>query len=178
MIYSLGDRVPVFEGQGQFVAASADVIGSVRLGRRVSVWFNAVLRGDNETIVIGADSNVQDGAVLHTDPGIPLTVGENVTIGHLAMLHGCRIGDHSLIGIGSTIMNNAVIGRHSVVGAHALVTEGKTFPDGVLITGAPARVVRELEPAEVEQLGQAAAIYVDKSRRYAQQLRPVEPVRE
>lgn len=178
MIYSLGDRVPVFEGEGQFVAASADVIGSVRLGAHSSVWFNAVLRGDNESIVIGANSNVQDGAVLHTDPGIPLSVGEHVTIGHLAMLHGCRVGDHSLVGIGSTIMNNAVIGRQSVVGAHALVTEGKSFPDGVLITGAPARVVRELEPAEIEQLGQAAAIYVEKSRYYAEQLLPVEPFRE
>ncbi len=178
MILRLGERRPVFEGEGQYVADNAMLVGSVRLKANASVWFGAVLRGDNDDIVIGCDSNVQDGAVLHTDPGMPLTVGDRVTVGHLAMLHGCTVGDDSLVGIGATIMNEARIGRRSVVGAHALVTEGKSFPDGVLIVGAPARIARELEPGELEALSQAAAVYVDKGRRYTDGLEVCEPLRE
>ena len=175
MIFSLGDRRPVFEGSGHFVAGSATLIGDVRLGDGASVWFSAVVRADNDRIAIGAGSNVQDGAVLHTDEGYPLEVGENVTIGHQAMLHGCRIGPDVLIGIGSTILNGAVIGRHSVVGAQALVTENKVFPDGVLILGSPARVVRELKADEIALISQAASSYQQKSRHYREQLEPCEP---
>ena len=170
MIHSLGDQEPVLEGSGHFVAHNATIIGNVHLGSESSVWFNAVLRGDNDRIAIGDRSNIQDGAVLHTDPGIELVVGDGVTIGHQAMLHGCTIGDNSLIGIGATILNHAGIGRDSVVGAHALVTEGKSFPDGVLIVGSPARVVRELEAHEIEGIRRSAAVYVDNAKRYSTEL--------
>ncbi|MEM9208320.1 MAG: gamma carbonic anhydrase family protein [Pseudomonadota bacterium] len=166
MIHQLGDSHPILEGDDHFVAENASVIGKVRLGSGASVWFNAVLRGDNDWIRIGANSNVQDGAILHTDPGLELVVGDNVTIGHRAMLHGCTVGDNSLIGIGSTILNRAVIGSNSVVGAHTLVTEGKTFPDGVLLMGSPAKVVRELGDAELAMLKGSAEVYVEHSRRY------------
>ena len=170
MIYTLGERRPVFEGSGHFVAPDASVIGSVRLKSAASVWFQSVLRGDNDWITIGENSNVQDGSILHTDPGIELTVGDSVTIGHRVMLHGCTIGDGSLIGIGSTVLNHAVIGRQSIVGAHSLVTEGKTFPDGVLILGSPASVVRELEPAELAMLERSAAVYGAQNERYRHEL--------
>jgi len=170
MIASLGVRRPELKGGGHFVAPSASVIGSVRLHANASVWFNAVLRGDNDWIEIGADSNVQDGAVLHTDRGLPLVVGDGVTIGHMAMLHGCEIGDNSLIGIGSTVLNGACIGANSLVGAHALITEGKVFPDGVLILGAPAKVMRDLTAEEIDGLRQSARIYVEKGKRYGEQL--------
>lgn len=166
MIFALGDSRPVLEGEGHFVADDARVIGKVRLGPRASVWFGAILRGDNDWIEIGRDSNVQDGAILHTDPGFELAVGEQVTIGHRAVLHGCRVGDGSLLGIGSTVLNGARIGRQCLVGAHALVTEGKTFPDGVLIVGAPARVVRELRDDERARLAESAAVYVANGERY------------
>ena len=138
MIHTLGDRAPEFEGSGHFVADNATLIGTVRLRDRASVWFNCVLRGDCDWIDIGERSNIQDGSILHTDPGLELVVGNDVTVGHMAMLHGCTIGDQSLIGIGATILNGAKIGRHTIVGAHALVTEGKEFPDGVMLLGAPA----------------------------------------
>lgn len=170
MIYALGDSAPILDGDGHFVAANATVVGNVHLAPQSSVWFNAVLRGDNDRISIGARSNVQDAAVLHTDPGLELVVGDGVTIGHQAMLHGCSVGDNSLIGIGSTILNRAVIGRDSVVGAHALVTEGKTFPDGVLIVGAPAKVVRELDAHEIEGIRRSAEVYVANARRFASEL--------
>jgi len=173
VIYSLGDRKPVFEGEGHFIADSADIIGSVRLGPEVSVWFRCVLRGDNDWIDIGARSNIQDGCVLHTDPGIRLTVGEEVTVGHRVMLHGCKVGDNSLIGIGSSVLNNAKIGKNCVVGAHSLITEGKEFPDGSLILGSPAKVVRPLEEDEIAMLGKSAAVYVANSIRYAKDLVPV-----
>ena len=133
MIASLGERQPAFEGTDHFVAHNATVIGSVRIGQGVSIWFNAVIRGDNDWIEIGENSNIQDGSILHTDAGIRLQIGRNVTVGHRVMLHGCRIGDGSLIGIGSTILNNARIGNDCLVGAHSLVTEGREFPDRVLI---------------------------------------------
>jgi carbonic anhydrase/acetyltransferase-like protein (isoleucine patch superfamily) len=170
VICSLGDRNPVFEGTQHFVAENATIIGSVILKHGASVWFNAVVRGDNDLIEIGRNSNVQDGAVLHTDPGIRLTIGENVTVGHQATLHGCTVGNNSLIGIGSCLLNNAVIGRNSIVGAHSLVTENKVFPDGSLIIGSPAKVVRDLNDAELNYLAAAAAIYVEKSALYRTQL--------
>jgi len=162
--------MPVLEGSGHFIADNATVIGSVRLKSQSSVWFNAVIRGDNDWIEIGERSNVQDAAVLHTDPGMPLTVGDGVTIGHQAMLHGCTVGDNSLIGIGSTLLNAAIVGKNCVVGAHALITENKSFPDGVLIVGAPAKVVRELGDDEIAMLEQSAAVYVANALCYTETL--------
>jgi len=168
VIYALGDRKPVFEGDGHFIAPGARIIGSVRLKARVSVWFNTVLRGDNDWINIGENSNIQDGSILHTDPGTELDVGDNVTIGHQVTLHGCGIGDGSLIGIGSTILNNARIGRNCIVGANTLVTEGSEYPDGVLILGSPAKLKRKLKSEELELLRYSARIYVDNARRYSE----------
>jgi carbonic anhydrase/acetyltransferase-like protein (isoleucine patch superfamily) len=172
MIYSLGDRTPVLEGKGHFIAGNASVIGNVRLLDRASVWFNCVLRGDNELIEIGAGSNVQDGSVLHTDLGYPLTVGQDVTVGHKVMLHGCTIGNNSLIGIGSTILNGATVGENCLVGAHALITEGKSFADGSLILGSPAKVVRQLTAAEIAGISEAAQHYVANAVRFASELKP------
>ena len=173
MIYALGERRPVFEGCGHYVAANATIIGSVRIGSSSSVWFNCVLRGDNDWIEIGERSNIQDGAVLHTDPGLKLVVGDNVTIGHKAMLHGCTIGNDSLVGIGSTVMNGAHIGSRCIVGAHALVTENKEFPAGSLILGAPARVVRELSDEEMAYVRHSADIYVQNSERFNAELETI-----
>ncbi|MBP7488663.1 MAG: gamma carbonic anhydrase family protein, partial [Azospira sp.] len=136
----------------------------------VSIWWNAVLRGDNDPIHIGANSNIQDGSVLHTDEGVPMHIGANVTVGHMVMLHGCTVGDNSLIGIGSVILNRAVIGKHSIVGANTLIPEGKVFPDGVLIVGSPGKVVRELSEEEKARLQKSADHYVDNARRYASRL--------
>ena len=166
MIYDLGDRTPVFEGDGHFIADNATIIGSVRLGANASVWFNCVLRGDNDWLVVGERSNIQDGSVLHTDPGIKLVVGDGVTVGHKVMLHGCEIGNDSLIGIGSTVLNGAKIGKNCLVGAHALVTENKVFPDGSLILGAPASVVRELTDDERALIRRSADVYVDNAERF------------
>ncbi len=173
MIYTLGDRAPVFEGDGHFVADNATIIGSVRLQDKVSVWYNAVLRGDNDWLVIGERSNIQDGSVLHTDPGIELIIGSGVTIGHKVMLHGCRIGSNSLIGIGSTVLNNARIGNNCIVGAHALITENKEFPDGSLIIGAPARVARSLSDEEIAHIGWSADVYVKNAARFNAHLEPI-----
>ncbi|MEH3159441.1 MAG: gamma carbonic anhydrase family protein [Sphingomonas taxi] len=156
-----------------YVAPGAQVIGRVSLGARASIWFGAVLRGDNDPIRIGADSNVQDGAMIHADPGVPTTIGSGVTIGHHAIVHGATIGDNSLIGMGATLLNRSVIGADSIVGAGALVTEGKTFPDGSLIVGAPARVLRALTDAEIAGLRLSAATYVANARRFAAGLTPV-----
>jgi carbonic anhydrase/acetyltransferase-like protein (isoleucine patch superfamily) len=170
MIYQLGDRQPRLDGDGHFIAPSASVIGNVTLKQGASIWFNAVLRGDNDLIEIGVNSNIQDGAVLHTDPGIELIVGDNVTVGHQVMLHGCTIGNNSLIGIGSTLLNRSSIGNNCIVGAHSLITEGKKFPDAVLILGSPAKVIRELEAAELEFLKYAADVYVQNSQRFLDEL--------
>lgn len=156
----------MLEGDGQFIADNATIIGNVRLGANTSVWFNAVLRGDNEWIVVGANSNIQDAAVLHADPGIPLHIGDYVTAGHKVMLHGCTIGDNSLIGIGSIILNHAKVGRNCIVGANSLITEGKEFPDGVLIVGSPAKVVRELSAGEISHNTRSADHYVANARRF------------
>lgn len=170
MIYDLGDRKPVFEGDGHFIADNATIIGSVRLGANASVWFNCVLRGDNDWLIVGERSNIQDGSVLHTDPGLELVVGSGVTIGHKVMLHGCTVGDNSLVGIGSTVLNGARIGRNCIVGAHALVTEDKDFPDGSLILGSPARVVRELDDKEIALIRKSADIYVANAARFSSDL--------
>ncbi len=169
MIYSLGDR-RVTTRERFYVADSATLIGSVVLENDASVWFGAVIRGDNDTIELGEGSNVQDGAVLHADPGFPLTVGRGVTIGHQAMLHGCTVGDGSLIGIQSTVLNGAVIGEESIVGACALVAEGKEIPPRSLAVGAPARVVRTLSDEDVAMVRSAAAHYVEKIALYRELL--------
>ena len=164
-IYSLGDRKPVL-GPDAWVAPNATVIGDVRLGDNASIWWNAVVRGDNDTITIGAGSNIQDGSVLHVDAGVPLTVGANVTVGHQVMLHGCTIGDESLIGIKSVILNRAVIGRPCIIGANSLIPEGKVIPERSLVMGSPGKVVRQLSDDEVARLLMAAEGYVENARRY------------
>jgi carbonic anhydrase/acetyltransferase-like protein (isoleucine patch superfamily) len=172
-VFDLGDRRPKLPEDGEYwIAPTATVIGDVILKAGASVWFSAVVRGDNDPITLGEDSNVQDGAVLHTDAGVPLTIGRGVTVGHLAMLHGCEIGDNALIGIGAVVLNRARIGANSIVGAKALVAEGKSFPDGVLILGAPARVARELTEAEIGFLKLSAEHYVRNWKRFARDLKP------
>ena len=171
-IYELDDPKPQLPGDGNFwVAPSASVMGNVIMKPDSSVWFGATVRGDNEPITIGERSNVQDGSVLHSDPGMPLTIGPDVTIGHMVMLHGCTIGEGSLIGIGSTILNGAKIGKGSIIGAHALVTEGKEIPDGVLAVGSPAKVVRELTPEDSAALKLSALHYVENWKRFAKNMR-------
>jgi carbonic anhydrase/acetyltransferase-like protein (isoleucine patch superfamily) len=166
--YVLDGIAPQVPEEGAYwIAASADVIGRVRLERNASIWFNAVLRGDNELILVGEGSNIQDGCVLHTDMGSPLTIGKNCTIGHQAMLHGCTIGENSLVGIGAVILNNAVIGKNCLIGAHTLITEGKVIPDNSLVMGSPGRVVRELDAEAISRLSAAAASYVRNWQRYA-----------
>jgi carbonic anhydrase/acetyltransferase-like protein (isoleucine patch superfamily) len=164
-IYRLDDRVPRLH-ESAWVADSATVLGDVELEEDASVWFGAVLRGDTELLRVGRGSNVQDGSVLHADSGYPTTIGENVTIGHMVMLHGCTIGDGSLVGIGSVILNGARIGRHCLVGARSLVTEGKSFPDGSLIMGSPAVVVRSLSAEQIEGVRRSAAHYVANAKRF------------
>ena len=164
-IYCYGEHQPRID-ETAYVAESATVIGRVTLARESSVWFQAVVRGDNETIEIGERSNVQDGAVLHSDPGSPLVIGADVTIGHQVMLHGCTIGDGSLIGIQAVVLNGAVIGRNCLVAAGAVVTEGKTFPDNSLILGAPAKAVRQLSEANIAMLRNGSIEYMTKAKRY------------
>jgi carbonic anhydrase/acetyltransferase-like protein (isoleucine patch superfamily) len=168
-IYKLGTHAPTIH-ESVFVADTATIVGKVTLEEGASVWFGAALRGDNEPITVGVGSNVQEGAVLHTDPGRPLTIGRNVTVGHQAMLHGCTIGDGSLVGIQAVILNGAVIGRNCLVGAGSVVTENKTFPDRTLILGAPARVARELTDEEVAGLEKSAASYVERRDLFKAQL--------
>lgn len=166
-LYDLDGTKPVLEdASAVWIAPDATVIGRVTLGRDVGVWFGAVLRGDTEPITIGARSNLQEHAMLHTDPGFPLTVGEDCTIGHRALLHGCTVGDHSLIGMGAIVLNGARIGRNCLVGAGALVTEGKVFEDGMLIVGAPARAVRPLDEKAIAGLHRSAEHYVENARRF------------
>jgi carbonic anhydrase/acetyltransferase-like protein (isoleucine patch superfamily) len=171
-LYRLGDKAPSVDPTA-FVAPDATLVGDVRLGPQASVWFQAVARGDNEPIVIGAQSNVQEGAVLHADPGYPLTIGERVTIGHQAMVHGCTIGEGSLIGIQAVVLNGAKIGKHCLVGAGAVITERKEFPDRCLILGAPARVARQLTDEDVQRLERTAAGYAERSGVFATQLERV-----
>lgn len=169
-IYQLGERIPQIDPSA-YVFDTATVIGTVILGARVSIWPYTTLRGDNEPIEIGADSNVQECCVLHTDPGVPLTVGRSVTVGHQVMLHGCTIGDGCLIGIQAVILNNAVIGRNCLIGAGALITEGKQIPDGSLVIGSPAKVVRQLGPADIESMKSIADGYVQRAIAYRRELK-------
>ena len=163
--YVLGNLAPTIDPSA-WVADSAQVIGNVSLAQDVSIWFGTVLRGDTEHMRIGRGSNIQDGSVLHADLGKPLTVGEDVTVGHKVMLHGCTIGDGSLIGIGAVVLNGARIGKHCLVGAGALVTEGKEFPDGSMIIGSPAKVTRQLTPEQIAGLHDSARGYVENARRF------------
>jgi carbonic anhydrase/acetyltransferase-like protein (isoleucine patch superfamily) len=171
-LYELDGVAPQL-GTGAWVADSAEVIGNVKLGENASIWFGAVLRGDNETMTIGRNSNVQDMSMLHSDPGSPLTVGENVTIGHQVMLHGCTIGDNSLIGIQAVVLNNAKIGRNSIVGAGSVVTEGKEFPDNSLIFGSPAKVMRTISDEDAARLRHGSEHYVENALRYAKGLKKI-----
>jgi len=164
-IYQLDAHMPQIDPSA-WVADSAQVMGAVTMQANTSIWFGATVRGDTEHIHIGEGSNIQDGSVLHADHGQPLTVGKNVTVGHMVMLHGCTIGDESLIGIGAVVLNGAKIGRNCLVGAGSLVTEGKEFPDGSMIMGTPAKVVRHLTPEQMDGLRQSAAHYIDNAQRF------------
>jgi carbonic anhydrase/acetyltransferase-like protein (isoleucine patch superfamily) len=170
MIYQIQNRSVTFNGDGHFVAPNATIIGSVCLEARSSIWFNVVIRGDNDLITVGPDSNVQDGAVLHTDSGIKLTLGKGVTVGHKAMLHGCEVGDYSLIGINAVVLNRARIGKHCLIGANTLIPEGMEVPDGSMVVGSPGKVKKTLNDQQMKMLELSAAHYVDNARRYREQL--------
>jgi len=166
MLYTLADRRVELRGSGHYIAPNASLIGRVILEDRASVWFNVVIRGDNDPIVIGARSNVQDGSILHTDDGIPLTLGEDVSVGHAVVLHGCTIGNGSLVGIKAVVLNRALVGRDCLIGAGALIPEGKIIPDRSLVLGVPGKVVRTLNDDEVRGLHDIAQHYVENARRY------------
>ena len=168
-IYTLGTHSPQIDPQS-WIAPNATVIGQVHLAKNASIWWNATVRGDTDRIRIGRGSNIQDNSVLHTDPGIPLVVGKNVTVGHRVILHGCTVGDNSLIGMGSTLLNGAVIGNNCLIGANTLIPEGKVFPERVLIVGSPGKVVRELTDDEVARLPGSAERYVQNWQRYQREL--------
>jgi len=170
MIYSLGDKQLNKDNLDFWVAPNAVVIGDVSLKKNASVWFGAVLRGDNDPIILGENSNIQDNSVCHTDDGMPLIIGNNVTVGHKVILHSCTVGDNSLIGMGSTVLNKAKIGNNCLVGANALVTEGKEFPDNSLIVGSPAKVKRELTDMEKKIIELSALHYVENMKRYKKDL--------
>lgn len=174
-VYSLGERKVEFRGPDWYIAPDATVVGAVIIGNETSIWFKSVVRGDNDLITIGDRTNIQDTCVLHPDPGIPLTVGSNVSVGHMVMLHGCTIGDGCLIGIGAVVMNHAVIGERTLIGANTLIPEGKKIPGGVLVLGQPGKVVRALKPEEFEALRYAADSYVAKASRYRRELVAQQP---
>ena len=175
-IYALGDKRPIVPAPGSyFVAPDAHVIGDVILHEDVGIWFGVVLRGDNEPITVGAGSNVQEHAMVHADPGFPATIGKGCTIGHRAIVHGCTIGDGTLVGMGAIILNGAKVGRRCLVGAGALITEGKEIPDGSLVLGTPAKVVRTLDEAAVASLEKSATGYVANYRRFLSELTPIDP---
>ena len=169
MRYSIDNITPDWD-KANFIASNATVIGNVQMEQDVSIWFNVVIRGDNDPIKIAAGSNVQDGSILHTDSGAHLTIGKMVTVGHKVMLHGCSISDHCLIGINSTILNHVEIGKHSIVGANSLITENKTFPENSLIMGSPARVIRELTSEEIKMIEYSAQAYILNGKRFAKNL--------
>jgi carbonic anhydrase/acetyltransferase-like protein (isoleucine patch superfamily) len=171
-LYRIDDLSPALD-EGAWAAPSADLIGDVRLGARSSIWFGAVIRADNTPIIVGEESNIQDGAVGHSDPDVPLKIGARVTIGHQAIVHGCTISDDCLIGMGARILNGALLGPECLVGAGALITEGKRFDRGCLIVGVPARVIRPLTDAEKAAIRLSAAHYAEKAARYAKALQPV-----
>lgn len=170
MIYNLADRKLEILGDNYFIADSASVIGSVVMHQNASIWFGAVLRGDNDVITIGENSNVQDLSVLHVDPGFPLTIGKNVTVGHKVMLHGCEIGDNSLVGINSVILNGAKIGKNCLIGANSLISENKVIPDGSLVMGLPGKVVKQLTEDQMKGLEMSALHYVENFKRYKRDL--------
>lgn len=170
-VYALGARTPTLPSDGEYwIAPSASVMGSVILKKNASIWWGAVARGDTDTLTIGENSNVQDGSVLHADHGVPLVIGANVTVGHLVMLHGCTIGDNSLIGIGSIVLNGAKIGRNCLIGAGALIPEGKEIPDNSLVMGAPGKVVREIGEQQAQVLTASALHYVQNWQRYVREM--------
>lgn len=172
MLYSLGDSKVTLRGENHFVAHNATVIGSVILESHVSVWFNVVIRADNDLITIGENTNIQDGSILHVDPGMPLTIGKGVTVGHKAMLHGCTVGDNSLIGINAVVLNGARIGRNCIVGAGALVTENMDIPDNSLVVGSPAVIKRAVTDEVASSLKLSANRYVENGRRFRETLKP------
>lgn len=165
-IYTLGEKQPQFNAEKVFIAPSADIIGDVTLGTGANIWFGAVLRGDDNTITIGENSNIQDNVVVHVDARHPVCVGNNVTVGHRAMIHGCTLHDNTLIGIGATVLDGAIIGKNTLIGAHTLVGEGKEIPEGVLVLGAPARVVRPLTQEQIQYLALSARHYVEKAQMF------------
>ena len=170
--YAIGDLEPSLPADdGFWIAPGAQVIGDVRIAAGVSIWFNAVLRGDNEPITLGPDSNIQDGCVCHTDPGFPLIVGEGVTVGHKAILHGCSVGDNTLVGMGAVVLNGARIGKNCLIGANALITEGKVIPDGSMVVGQPGKVIRELDQAGIDNLARSARVYRKRLDQYRESLR-------
>jgi carbonic anhydrase/acetyltransferase-like protein (isoleucine patch superfamily) len=171
-VYALDDLTPQLD-ETAWVADSASVVGNVIMAADSSVWFGVVIRGDNEPIKIGERSNIQDNSVLHSDPGSPLTIGDGVTVGHQAMLHGCTIGDNSLIGIGATILNNAQIGKNCLIGAHALITENKIIPDNSVVMGAPGKVIKSVPEAQEMMLKMSADIYVKNAKRFRNGMKPV-----
>ena len=170
MIYKLGEHEVEITGEDFYVAETASVIGKVRLANDTSVWFGAVLRGDNESITVGENSNIQECAVIHTDPGFPCILGSNVTIGHQAMLHGCQVGDNSLIGINAVVLNGAKIGRNCLIGANALVTENQEIPEGSLVIGSPAKPIKQLTTAQIQKLKESAEHYVTRFKRFKRDL--------
>jgi carbonic anhydrase/acetyltransferase-like protein (isoleucine patch superfamily) len=171
MKYTLGDRKVTCKGD-YWIADNAIVIGNVVLENNANIWFNCVVRGDNDVITIGENSQLQDGCVLHVDPGHPITLGKNVSVGHMAMLHGCTVGDGSLIGIKSVILNDAIIGKNCLIGANTLIAEGKKIPDGCLVLGSPGKVVRQLTEDEIKRINQISANYAARSKRYRVELKP------
>lgn len=171
-LYQLDHLLPAIDASA-WVADNAQVVGNVRLGADSSVWFGVVARGDTEAITVGRGTNIQDNSVLHADPGMPLVIGDHVSVGHQVMLHGCTVGDGSLIGIGAVVLNGARIGKNCLVGAGALVTEGKEFPDGTMILGSPAKAVRQLSPEQIAGLEKIAKHYVDNARRYRAGLKKI-----
>ena len=172
MIYALGDKIPRMNGNC-WVAPNATVLGAVVMEDESSVWFNAVLRGDNDVITVGQGSNIQDGSVLHTDPGMPLNIGRGVTVGHKVMLHGCFVGDNSLIGINAVVLNGAKIGKNCLIGANALISEGKEIPDGSLVMGSPGKIVRQLNKVAIKGLVMSAEGYVRNFKRFKKDLKVV-----
>jgi len=170
-VYSLGARTPVFKSANHFIAPTANVIGSVTIGDNVSIWFSAVVRSDNEVIELGDNVNVQDGAVLHADPGFPLKLAKDVSVGHLAMVHGATVGENTLIGINAVVLNGCVIGKNCIIGANALLPEGKVIPDNSLVVGSPGKVVRQLSDDDAANLRRIADSYVERSALYRRDLK-------
>lgn len=171
MRYALGDHRVETDGDDVWIAPTAVVIGKVKIGKKASIWWHAVLRGDNDPITIGEGTNIQDGAVLHADPGFPLDIGERVTVGHMAMVHGCTIGDGCLIGINAVVLNGAKVGKNCLIGAKALVTEGMEIPDNSMAVGAPAKVIRQVTPEHIARIQGGVDSYIDRAKTYREQLR-------